>query len=169
MGTLTIDMRRASVADAEAISDVHLAAWKNAYSGLLPYTALDRMINRRGKEWWSRAISRKTVILVIEIEREIVGYLTLGRNRVETLPVAGEIYELYLKPEYQGVGLGTQLFLNGRAELKRRGLHGVVVWVLADNEQAINFYENSGGNLVAEGNETFDGKVMRKLAYAWDF
>ncbi len=169
MGTLTIDIRRAGVEDAEAVAAVHLDAWKYAYNGLIPYSALDRMVSRRGEEWWARAISRKTVVLVIEIECEIVGYLTLGRNRVETLPVAGEIYELYLRPEFQGVGLGTRLFLNGRAELKRRGLRGVVVWVLADNDQAISFYENSGGNLVAEGNETFDGKVLRKLAYAWDF
>jgi len=106
--------------------------------------------------------------LVVEIDGDIARYATLGNNRVSTLPFDGEIYEIYMRPEYQGVGLGSRLFLAARNELQRRGLAGATVWVLADNEQAICFYENAGGRAVAKGSENFDGEALVKLAYAWD-
>jgi len=168
MGTLAIGTRRAGPSDARAIAEVHDAAWSNAYAGIVPHKALDRMIRRRGERWWLDAIRRSTVVIVIEAGSSIAGYATLGRNRVTTLPFAGEIYELYLKPEYQGVGLGEKLFLAARSELKRRRLKRSVVWVLADNERAIRFYRNAGGRPVAEGSEQFDGQKLRKLAFAWD-
>jgi len=168
MAMITIETRRAGAADAKAIAAVHDAAWSNAYTGIVPYKALSRMIRRRGERWWADAMRRSTVVVVIEAGDVIVGYATLGRNRVSTLPFEGEIYELYLKPEYQGVGLGEKLFLAARGELKRRGLKGSVVWVLADNAPAIRFYENAGGRAVAEGSEQFDGKRLRKLAFAWN-
>ena len=104
----------------------------------------------------------------VEIDGDIARYATLGNNRVSTLPFDGEIYEIYMRPEYQGVGLGSRLFLAARNELQRRGLAGATVWVLADNEQAICFYENAGGRAVAKGSENFDGEALVKLAYAWD-
>ncbi len=168
MNTLTVNTRRARREDCEAIARVHDQSWTNAYGGMLPHAALNRMIQRRGPAWWAKAIDRHTVILVLEMQERIVGYATIGRNRVQTLPHAGEIYELYLLPEYQGVGFGSHLFLAARGELNRRGLSGHVVWVLADNEPAVRFYENGGGKLIAEGRESFDGKDLRKLAYAWD-
>ena len=168
MSTTTANTRRARRQDAGSIAEVHDRSWENAYSGMVPHKALKRMIDRRGAAWWSAAIDRMTVILVLEVAGRIVGYATIGRNRVQTLPFDGEVYELYLLPEYQGVGLGAQLFLAARAELKRRGLRGCVVWVLADNDPAIRFYRNAGGREIAEGRETFDGKDLRKLAFSFD-
>lgn len=168
MGTLTTEIRKAGPEDARGIAAVHDASWMNAYSGLVPYRALTKMVKRRGTDWWEKAIRKATAIFVVEVDEQIIGYATLGRNRVRTLPFDGEIYEIYLKPEFQGVGFGTRLFLAARAELRRRGLTGTAVWVLADNEPAISFYENAGGRAVARGSEHFDGKKLAKIAYAWD-
>lgn len=168
MFTSTADVRRARPDDARNIADVHAQSWQNAYRGIVPYKALNRMINRRNVDWWAMAIRRRTIILVAEVAGEIAGYATLGPNRVSTFPYQGEIYEIYLKPEYQGIGLGSRLFLDARAELKRRGYSGMVVWVLADNDPAKSFYENAGGRAVARGSEHFDERRLAKLAYAWD-
>ncbi|MEC9344108.1 MAG: GNAT family N-acetyltransferase [Pseudomonadota bacterium] len=168
MGMITTETRRAEASDAGAIAAVHDAAWANAYAGIVPHQALSRMIRRRGERWWADAIRRSTVVLVIEVGKTVAGYATLGRNRVSTLPFEGEIYELYLRPEYQGIGLGQKLFLAARGELQRRGLKGSVVWVLADNDPAIRFYQNAGGRAIAEGAEQFDDQKLRKLAYAWN-
>ena len=40
----------------------------------------------------------------------VAGYVSYGRWRDRSLPADGEIDELYLAPEYQGVGFGTRLF-----------------------------------------------------------
>ena len=168
MSTITVNLRRAGLSDSGAIAEVHDRAWMNAYAGIVPHKALAGMVQRRGETWWANAIRRQTVILVLEMDERIVGYATIGRNRVQTLPFSGEIYEVYLLPEYQGVGLGTRLFLAARSELQRRSLKGTVVWVLAENEPAMRFYRNAGGRRIAEGCENFNGRNMRKVAFAWD-
>lgn len=168
MSTITAQTRRASREDAIDIANIHDASWLNAYSGMVPHKALNRMIQRRGAAWWADAIARKTVILVLELQDKIVGYATLGRNRVKTLPFDGEIYEIYLLPEYQGVGLGTHLFIAARSELARRGLQGTVVWALEDNDPALRFYKNAGGKAIAHGKESFDGEDLQKVAFSWD-
>ena len=103
MTTLTIDIRRAEPADAAAVSETYRASWHHAYSGLIPFRALNSMIERRGEKWWRKAIRGSTSILVLDVGGEIAGYATLGLNRARGLSQEGEIYELYLKPEYQSI------------------------------------------------------------------
>ena len=168
MNTLTIDIRKAEPDDAEAIADVHHEAWRGAYAGIIPYRALTRMISRRGAAWWDNAIRRAASVLVVEIGGEVVGYATLGRNRARELPQQGEIYELYLRPEYQGIGLGSRLFSAARDKLAAHGLAGLVVWALEENAGALAFYAGAGGRDVAEGVEVFDAKALRKVAFVWE-
>jgi hypothetical protein len=51
--------------------------------------------------------------------------------------------------------------------LRARGLKGVAVWSLADNENAVRFYEAAGGADVATGSETFEGVTLHKVAYCF--
>lgn len=168
MNTLAIDIRKADLKDAQAIADVHHEAWRGAYSGIIPHHALTRMINRRGPDWWANAIRRAATVMVLEIGGTIAGYATIGRNRARELPQEGEIYELYLRPEYQGIGLGRRLFAEARARLSHSGMQGLVVWALEDNAGALSFYEGAGGRDVAEGVEVFDQKALKKVAFVWE-
>ncbi len=167
MSTLTIDIRHAEPQDAEAIAGTHRAAWSHAYTGILPYKALRHMLERRNVAWWQRTIRGSTSILVLDVGGAVAGYATLGLNRARSLPQEGEIYELYLKPEYQGVGLGKRLFTEARQLLESLGCKGAVVWCLEDNHSSVDFYRFQGGRDVAEGHETFDGKTLKKLAFVW--
>ena len=168
MNTLTIDIRRAEPRDAAAIAGVHAQSWQGAYGGIIPFKALTAMIGRRGTAWWADAIRRAASVLVVEIGGEVVGYATLGKNRARELPQQGEIYELYIRPEYQGVGLGSRLFAAARDKLAAHGLSGLVVWALEDNVNATRFYAGAGGRDVAEGVEVFDTRALRKVAFVWD-
>jgi ribosomal protein S18 acetylase RimI-like enzyme len=167
MTTQVIGVRRAEIRDAAAITAVHDTAWRFAYDGMIPGKELTRIISRRGPRWWDRAIRRGTAILVLEVGGEICGYATVGPNRARNLAQKGEVYEIYLKPEYQGIGLGTRLFLAARRELGRFGFDTVVVWALADNENACRFYKNAGGRKVAKANERFGEVALTKVAFAW--
>ncbi|MET3793740.1 GNAT family N-acetyltransferase [Aquamicrobium terrae] len=168
MNTLTIDIRRAEPRDAVAIASVHLEAWRGAYAGIIPHKALTSMINRRGVDWWANAIRRAATVLVVEIGGVIAGYATIGRNRARELPQQGEIYELYLRPEYQGIGLGSRLFAAARRRLADHGLKGLVVWALEENDNALAFYAGAGGRDIAEGVEVFEHKALKKIAFVWE-
>lgn len=167
MTTLSIEVRRADPRDARAIAEVHRTAWIGAYAGMIPHRALVQMIERRREDWWRRAAGGPSTLLVVEVADKIAGYATIGLNRVRELKQEGEIYELYLLPEYQGIGLGSYLFRECRAILKELGLQGMVVWCLEDNDNAVTFYRAMGGMDVAEGMERFGETSIKKLGFIW--
>lgn len=168
MNTHAIEIRQAELADAEAISAIHMAAWKGAYAGIIPHRALRIMLERRGVAWWTRAIQRSTQVLVADVGGVVAGYATLGPNRARQLQQKGEVYELYIRPEYQGFGLGSRLLAAARRSLVDQGLKGLVVWALEDNTLAVAFYQGAGGQDAAEGVECFDGKTLKKIAFVWN-
>ncbi len=167
MTKLAFDIRPAATFDASAIAFIHEAAWDNAYRGIIPHKTLNSMIARRSADWWGRALGASNSILVAEIGGKIAGYATLGRNRTRALEQQGEIFELYMRPEYQGLGFGSRLFYAAKSRVSDFGLKGLVVWALEDNSRAMGFYEAIGGKDIAEGTETFEGRHLRKIAFAW--
>lgn len=167
MTTLTIDVRRANPQDARAICETHRASWHHAYAGLIPHRPLTRMIERRREDWWRKATRGPATLLVADVAGTIAGYATLGDNRARGLPQEGEIYELYLRPEFQGIGLGHTLFNEGRRLLKSLGCNGLVAWCLEDSENAQRFFRSQGGRDVVEGMEDFDGVSLKKLGFVW--
>lgn len=167
MDSVTIDIRPAEPTDSFQISQTHQESWAYAYNGLLPYRALRDMFERRDLDWWKRAIAGSANIMVLDVGGDVAGYATMGVNRVEELSQQGEIYELYLRPEFMGVGLGQRLFSESRRFLNALNYRGCLIWCLADNEGAINFYRAMGGRQVARGHEKFDGARLPKVAFAW--
>ena len=90
-----------------------------------------------------------------------------GLNRARVLPQEGEIYEIYLRPEYQGIGLGRQLFGEAKLLLKSLGCKGLIVWGLEDSDHAYRFFRSSGGRDIAEGMENFGEKDLKKVGFVW--
>jgi ribosomal protein S18 acetylase RimI-like enzyme len=167
MSTVLIEVRRAKAADAIAVADTHDTAWRAAYQGIIPGVELDKLVNRRGPDWWDSAIRKGSRIAVLAFGEKIAGYANYGRNRARSLYYDGEIYELYLRPEYQGLGFGRRLFTAARRDLVQSGLKSLVVWALSDNDPAVGFYRALGGKAVARSSERFGEKTLDKVAYAW--
>jgi ribosomal protein S18 acetylase RimI-like enzyme len=167
MSTRTIRIRVAEPQDAAGVADVHDAAWMEAYRGIIPGQHLERMVQRRGRSWWENAIARGSRIAVLDFDDRIAGYASYGRNRAASLPYRGEIFELYLLPEFQGLGFGRRLFSAAQRELANHGLTSLVVWSLADNERAITFYGKLGGLMVGRAHEKFGAVERERLAFGW--
>ena len=103
-----ISIRTARLGDEVQIARVHDSAWREAYQGVIPGRELERMILRRGPAWWRQAIRGGTRLMVLDFADTVAGYASYGRNRMPTLAYSGEIFELYVAPEYQGGGLGKR-------------------------------------------------------------
>lgn len=166
-GHIGIGVRDAQLEDAAALIDVFRESWRHAYCGVIPSLHLSRMISRRDASWWRASIRSEPHFLVLEVGGEIVGYATCGGARAPRRS-GGEIYELYLSPVHQGLGLGEHLFEACRNRLDADGLNGLVVWSLIDNEAARDFYLRRGGRAVGRSRETFSGRQLEKIAYAWE-
>jgi len=165
MGELVISVRYGRPEDAAALSGVFDAAWREAYQGIIPGVALEKLLARRGPRWWRSTIGRGRPLAVLDIGQGIAGYVSYGRCRDRSLPADGEIDELYLAPEYQGVGFGTRLFKCVRNDMIDRGIKRIAVWSLTENERARGFYERLGGKVVAETTDRVAGSCLAKVAY----
>ena len=99
---------------------------------------------------------------------KVAGYANYGRNRARSLYYDGEIYELYLRPEFQGLGFGRRLFTAARRDLAQSALKSLIVWALSENENAVEFYRALGGKAVARSSEKFGARVLDKVAFGWN-
>src|SRR5436305_3749380 len=168
MSTTLIEVRQAKASDAAAIAATHDHAWRAAYQGIIPGAELEKLINRRGPTWWDSAIRKGSRVSVLVFGEQIAGYANYGRNRARSLHFDGEIYELYLRPEFQGLGFGRRLFTAARRDLAQSGLKSLIVWALSENDTAVEFYRALGGKTVARSSEKFGARVLDKVAFGWN-
>ncbi len=165
MSDLLVSIRHAKPDDASALSRVFDAAWREAYLGIIPGVTLDKMFARRSERWWRSTVTRGRPLVVLDIGQGIAGYASYGRCRDRSLPAEGEIDEIYLLPEYQGIGLGRRLFKAVLNDLRHSDMRQVAVWALAENQRACAFYEGLGGRSVARVEERIGGTPLAKVAY----
>ena len=167
MSTTLIEIRRAKTSDSMSVAETHDEAWRTAYQGIIPGNELDKLISRRGPEWWESAIRKGSRITILQFGEQVAGYANYGRNRARSLFYDGEVYELYLRPEFQGLGFGRRLFSAARRDLAQSGLKSMVIWALSDNDHAVGFYRALGGRPVARSSERFGAKALDKVAFGW--
>lgn len=162
-----VRVRKGTQRDAAVLTDLFRQSWELAYRGVIPHLHLESIIRRRDKAWWQSAASGTSGLLVLEVSGKVVGYVTFGRTRGRS-KYQGEIYELYLAPNYQGLGFGEYLFEAARHALDQRSLSGLIVWALEDNEAAQAFYWRRGGRPTARTTDRVGGVKLAKISYTWN-
>ncbi|MEO1720393.1 MAG: GNAT family N-acetyltransferase [Pseudomonadota bacterium] len=173
--TAEIAIADAHPSQAVELVDIYRRAWRLAYSGIIPSGDLERLIDSRDAKSWRRMVSAENV-LTLSIGDALAGYATHGlarhpRHRSQTAVDAlqrAEIYELYLSPEFQGVGLGEYLFEGCRVRFDERGLRGPDIWVLSHNQVARRFYHARGGRVTARAMHPIGRTKLEKVRYSWD-
>ena len=171
-----IRIRRAAKSDAAAIGRVHLETWQAAYAGLLPDSLLAGMSDVLQSAWWSRLLAdpgeARGVFVADDQERGVVGFGSCGpvRDPPEGLNGTelrvGEVYTLYVEPDFQNLGLGRRLLDAVFRQLRADGCDTAVLWMLAANPTRF-FYEGLGGARVGERIDTMGGVDVEEIAFAW--
>lgn len=161
-----IKVRSACTDDGAPLAGVFRDCWRYTYAGIIPPMHLDQLIRKRSEMWWRTTIQRDRDLLVLDAAGTVAGYATFGKARASRV-YQGEIFELYLAPVYQGIGFGEHMFEACRNRLDDRNMNGLIVWALADNDAAVDFYWRRGGRPVAESQEQFGTKKLNKIAFAW--
>lgn len=147
MGREDPTIRRATLADAEGIAAVHVAAWRWTYRGQVPDAYLEALsVAERAEAWrsWVRdAVGIR--VWVAESSERVVGFVIAGPSRDDDAEAStGELYGIYLEPERVHSGLGRLLFETATTWLRASGFAQATLWVLASNERARRFYGAAG-------------------------
>lgn len=163
-------IRTATPEDVTALAAAHVATWRETYQGLLPAPYLDGLTAAGSEPQWRRLLAlppaQHCVLIAEGQDGEIAGFASGGPHQ-GTLDYTGELYTLYLRQAYQGVGLGRALFVATAARLREQGYPSLALWVLATNERARSFYTAQGGQLLREQAIVFDGISLREAGYGW--
>ncbi len=132
-------IRNALPEDLEGKAYVHYHAWNETYTGLIAQEYLDfRSLERT----LASAKAHPENTLVALMDHRVVGFASYNKCRDFDCPDAGEISAIYVLRDYQGQGIGKRLLLE--CERRLEGHQEVVIWVLRENQNAIDFYEHLG-------------------------
>ena len=114
---------------------VHWKSWHEAYTGIVNQEYLDALTLEKCEQV---AFSFREGILVAIDNGRVIGFVGYG-DRGEEAPNVGEIFALYILPEFYGTGVGMDLMKAGLEQLS--DYQEVCLWVLKENKRAIRFYE----------------------------
>ncbi len=164
------EIRKATKRDIPDIARVHVDSWRTTYAGIIPQKYLDGLTYAQRETQWDLILSKRgsrTVILVaVDRHGTVVGFMNAGPARESVPDLQGEIYAVYILKEYQGSGIGRELFTATAKWLYKRGMKSLYVWVLTQNP-ARRFYEKMEGENIATRNITIGEKLLGETAYGW--
>ncbi len=151
-------VRLAHLADAPILAGVEARAWRKAYAALLPEARLAELASEARLAQWRSRLRRngrrdgRAILVAVDGQGgPVLGYVSLGpADHPDLEPgFAGEVFELYVDPEAQGQGVGSELLEAAFDALRQAGFGWAVLEVLADNAPARSFYASQG--LLTEG------------------
>jgi GNAT superfamily N-acetyltransferase len=131
-------IRRATVADARALAELEVRAWRWAYVDIVAEPEMITVEEREAR--WSSAEVEGA--LVAEVEGRVVGVVQVGPDADD--PSVGLLHGPDVEPAAQGAGIGTALYEHAVTELRAAGFAEAVLWVFDANGHARGFYERRG-------------------------
>ena len=165
-----VTIRKAVLKDASAIATVHVAAWKEAYRGIVADDVLNNLSIQRRTEQWTNSLSDETHpyhrAFVAEMNSQVVGFSNFGAPQLKDLGFDGELFAIYILKAAHEIGVGrslVQAVVNGLREI---GSKSMMVWVLKDNP-ARGFYERLGGVYLYEKPIQIGADELMEVAYGW--
>lgn len=155
-------VREASPSDIPALAQLQVDTWNATYS-----SALGRLLRLkpppvevRLRQWNAAfAETRDWFCLVVEHPSgRLLGFAKAGVRDDE--PGTGELEHIYLRREYQRLGLGSRLVRETARRLRARGMRRMICHGYPPNP-SYRFFEVLGGSALA-ANEPWSG------SYRWD-
>jgi ribosomal protein S18 acetylase RimI-like enzyme len=140
-------VRRARLSDAAGIARVHVDAWRETYTGMVPEHFFDEAAFERRTRYWAGYLSMTPepgTLFVAERDDHIVGFANSGKARGPDAEKGFEpsrplhLFSIYVLAADHGSGAGQDLL---NAVL---GDQPAQLWVASANARARRFYERNG-------------------------
>src|SRR5260370_1612868 len=162
-----IIIRPARPADAHGIARLDIETWRATYAGVLSAPYLVGLSEQRREAGWRSVILRepRDVRVAADSIGAILGFGSCGPKRGDRF-FAGEVFTLYVAPDWQNQGIGRRLLIALFRRLVAAGRRSAILWVLRDNPARF-FYERLGGHQVSRKPLAVGGAAVQGTAYGW--
>lgn len=157
-------IRQASVADADAIAELHAASWRSAYRGIFKQSTLGPRLDGERRAHWSGKLAAMTPDDTVLIVGDL-GFIAVWAKGDPGF--GAYIDNLHVRPERRSGGLGRRLLGEAMRRVADRGETGAYLWVFDDNVRAIDFYRRLGGEIVEQGIDEIDGVQVAQSRITW--
>ena len=152
-------IRHAEVEDIEEIQEVAMESWLDTYSSMIPEETIREIVD----SWYdSEDLEQQVkdpIFFVAEKDDEVKGFI-----HASVKDEKAHLHRIYMRPESQGKGTGTELY--GRAEemIRDTGAKFVRLEVMSENSKGLRFYRNRGFEEEKEEKvELNEAEVMQKV------
>lgn len=158
----SIIIRSAELDDIAQLFRISVDAHKSSYEGLIPQENIARFdkrytLNEENEAKYSKRMANRIQypdwrvwVAVDENTNEIAGY-TLAHI---ISPTFLQKHGLFIRPDYQGKGVGSQLFAISLTAIESGTIQ---LSVIDQNSRAIHVYEKSGFTVVGNDEKTYYG------------
>jgi GNAT superfamily N-acetyltransferase len=162
-----IAIRPARPGDARCIARLDVETWRATYAGILATPFLVGLSAQRREVGWATVIERepRDVRVAVADDGSILGFGSCGRSRGGAA-FAGEVFTLYVAPDWQNQGIGRRLLIALFERLVAQGCGSAIIWVLRDNPGRF-FYQRLGGREVQRKMFAVGGTRIEAAGYAW--
>ena len=85
-------------------------------------------------------------LIAVNTNNQVLGVVSYGnlRKNGQIVSDCGELMAIYVLPNFQGYGIGSELLKNAENDLVKMDFTQAALWVLKDNKVARKFYEQHG-------------------------
>src|SRR4051812_44364845 len=152
---MSLDLRRATPADADALSSLGARTFTETFGHLYPTEDLEAYLaSAYGLERTRRELEHPDkATWLLEDDGEAVGYALAGPCDLPhpaVTPACGELKRLYVLKSHQGGGTGSRLLTSALDWLERDGPRALWIGVWSQNHGAQRLYQRLGFDKVGE-------------------
>jgi ribosomal protein S18 acetylase RimI-like enzyme len=146
------------------MAEVHMRSWEVAYKDIIPIDFI-REKNATRPALYERVITdENTNTYVIQSDRKTVGIMRVAPPQDDDVDDDFfELHFLYLHPDYFRMGIGTQAMNFAFEKARKLTKTGMIVWVLAENINSVNFYKKCGFTADGKTSEKDYGKRLKSI------
>ncbi len=141
-------LRPARGDDLEELVRVNLAAFRAGNAPALSAAAAAQLTTEVARAQGQQFLGRRppgSTVTVAELDGRLCGFAGAGPSRDEDLdPMVGELYSLYVDPDFWAQGHGSALHDAALSQLTRGEFASAALWVLEGNALAQRFYRARG-------------------------
>jgi len=163
-----IVVRKAVPGEEYDVNRVIIRTWKTSYRGLIDDGYLDALDEGDASRLDRlRSKIEDGCVCVASAGGGPIGSAVFGPAMDGERGASGELYSLYVLPEYQRSGAGRRLFGAVRGELRLRGYRTMIIKCLTGNS-ACRFYEKEGARPVGSSEHVLGGKSYGLTVFSCD-